>query len=354
MRINPRLAAAYSNLGDLQAAYGEINDAIDRLQQALRIDPDFALAHYYLGVALLAKGRRDEVDADYPQDAKSLEPFRQTALPEVIVYYWKARNLEPQWVAARNGLQISPQDSARLDEAIDHYRQAIRLEPWRAVHHAALGQALLARWQFADAETATRHGLERLLPREKELRGRLECQHERCRHLLALEDRLPAIVRGMDKPADDEGLEAAELCFVKQHYATAARLFAEALAAAPDLTQDPRAGHRFNAARAAALAGCGRGDDAAGLGEPGRRNWRKQARECLQLDLAAWAKKLDTGTAADRIQARKTLSQWQQDPDLAGLRDAAALDKLPPAECQECRALWNDVDARLERARSPK
>jgi hypothetical protein len=56
---------------------------------------------------------------------------------------------------------------------------------------------------------------------------------------------------------------AAELCFVKQRYATAARLFAEALAATAELAEDPRAGHRFNAVRAA-LAGCVRGEDVGG------------------------------------------------------------------------------------------
>jgi hypothetical protein len=83
-------------------------------------------------------------------------------------------------------------------------------------------------------------------------------------------------------------LEAAELCFVKNDYATAAHPYAEALAAAPRLTEELRAGHRFNAARAA-LAGCGRGDDVAGLSEPERQGLRQQAREWLRLDLAAWA-----------------------------------------------------------------
>ena len=115
---------------------------------------------------------------------------------------------------------------------------------------------------------------------------------------------------------------------VQKHYATAARLYAEALAATPQLTEDLRAGHRFNAARAAALAGGGHGDDAAGLGEPERAGLRKQARDWLRLDLAAWAKKVDTGTAADRIQAQKTLAPWRDDPDLAGLRDADTLREI--------------------------
>jgi hypothetical protein len=86
------------------------------------------------------------------------------------------------------------------------------------------------------------------------------------------------------------------------------------------LTEDLRAGYRFNAARAAALAGGGRVDDVAWLGEPERGALRKQARDWLRLDLAAWTKKVDIGTEAERIQARKTLAPWRDVPDLARLR----------------------------------
>ena len=282
---------------------------------------------------------------DYPVGVESLNQFRGSAIDEAIAYYWQAYDFDPEWVAARNGLRISPQDAARLDEAIDHYRQAIRLEPGWYRPHGALGQALLAKRQFAEADAAICRCLELLPPEEAKLRGNLERLRERCRRLLALEGRLPHIVQGTDKPAADECLDAAELCFVKNHYATAARLYAEALAATPQLTEDLRAGHRFNAARAAALAGTERGDDAATLTESEQERLRAQAREWLRLDLAAWARKLDTGTAADRIQAQKALSQWREDPDLAGLRDPAALANLSAADREECLKLWRDVDA---------
>jgi hypothetical protein len=74
----------------------------------------------------------------------------------------------------------------------------------------------------------------------------------------------------------------------------------------------------------------------------------------LRLDLAAWAKKVDAGTEADRIQARKTLAPWRDDPDLAALRDAETLERLPPSERQECRALWQDIAALLRRAQTTK
>ncbi len=119
------------------------------------------------------------------------------------------------------------------------------------------------------------------------------------------------------------------------------------------MTEDLRAGHRFNAACAAILAGGGDGDDAAGLGEPERGALRKQARDWLRLELAAWANRVDTGTAADRIQAQKTLAPWRDDPDLTGLRDPAAVDRLPRSERQECRDLWRDFDTLLKARPEP-
>jgi serine/threonine-protein kinase len=350
LRIDPQLPAAHLSLGEIRAGSGFLDEAIDHYRQALAVEPDFALAHYYLGVALIAKGRRDEVDDCYPEGVKPLEGFRGEALREASDYYWQPTHGDPQWAPARNPLRIPPQDEARLKEAIDHFRQAIRLEPFLDHPHAALGQALLARHEFAEAEAEIRRALDLLAGWRKDDRPNLERLLQRCQRLRALEGRVPAVAQGKDRPAADDCLDLAVLCFAKSHYATAARLYAEALAAKPQSTEDLRAGHRFNAARAAALAGGGQGGGAGGLGEPEREALRQQARDWLRLDLAAWARKVDTGTEADRIVARKTLAPWCEEPDLAGLRDAGALEKLPPAERQECQALWQEVADLLRRA----
>ena len=271
-----------------------------------------------------------------------------------MAHYWQAHDCDPEWIPARNPLRIPPQDEARLKEAIDHFRQAVRLEPQFALAHGALGQALLARREFTEAEAETRRESRLALRVGQEAPRKPRTPTAALPAPARLEGRLPAVVQGKDRPAAADCHDLAELCFVQKHYATAARLYAEALAATPQLTEDLRAGHRFNAARAAALAGGGHGDDVAGLGEPEREALRKQARNWLRLDLAAWAKKVDTGTEADRIQARKTLAPWRDDPDLAGLRDAETLERLTPSERQECRALWQDVAALLRRAQTTK
>jgi tetratricopeptide (TPR) repeat protein len=346
------LAPAHYNLGEILAGSGPLNEAIDHFRQALAVDPDFGTVHYQLGVALLAKGRRDEVDDCYPPRVKPVDPARYPALSEVIAQHWYALFCDPAWTPGRNSLRLTPQEDALLKEALDHFRQAVRLEPDYDLPHGALAEALLARREYPDAEAEIRRGLALIPPGPNGFRDNLERQLKRCQRLRALEDRLHAIVKGKDKPAAADCLDLAEICFVKKNFATAARLYAVAFAATPQLTEDLRAGHRFNAARAAALAGGGHGDDVVGLGDLERAGLRKQARDWVRLDLAAWAKKLETGTAAERIQAQKTLAPWRDDPDLAAIRDPAALGKLPPAESQECHKLFTDLDDLLNRLES--
>ncbi len=226
MQIDPRLAPAHLSLGEIQAGSGHIDEAIDHYRQALEVAPDFALAHYYLGLALITKGRRDEVDECYPESVKPLEAFRGQALGEASAYYWQAVRGDPEWAPARNPLRIPPQDEARLKEAIDHFRQAVRLEPLLNQPHEALGQALLARREFTEAEAEIQRALKLLSKWQKDLRPNLEHMLHRCQRLRALEGRLPAVVQGKVKPAPADCLDLAGLCFVKKHYATAARLYA--------------------------------------------------------------------------------------------------------------------------------
>ena len=47
----------------------------------------------------------------------------------------------------------------------------------------------------------------------------------------------------------------------------------------------------------------------------------------------------------------KTMQHWQQDTDLAGVRDAQALADLPEAERQSWQKLWSDVANLLKQAK---
>jgi serine/threonine-protein kinase len=153
-----------------------------------------------------------------------------------------------------------------------------------------------------------------------------------------LDPQFVAMLAGEAEPASAEQfLALAEMCYARhrQWFARSAHFFKQALAADPGLI----AGQRYNAACAAALASSGQGKDAPLPDESQRASLRKQALDWLTAELAV---------ARDAIagvpNARPVyLKHWQHDPDLAGVRDPAALDKLTAEEQADWRQLWTQV-----------
>ena len=358
IRFGPELAPPHDNLGEIRAFTGGLDEAIAEYRQALRIDPEFGRAEYMLGVALAARGRLDEAN-DRDQRAVRDDPVRAEAQKKTRRYGGgpgdhqlpaRPSGLTRTLTLSRDSLGLAPGDADRLNEAIGHYETAVRIEPWLWMAHAARGQALVALGRFREAAAATRRCLDRL-PQGHERRSNVLAQLRRCERLIALQDRLSAVLEGKDKPADaSETLEFAELCGILGQPVAAARLYAEAFGASPRLAEDLHADHRYRAACAATLAGCGRGADGAGLSEAERARWRKRAREWLRAEVTLWTSVLDGGPHADRFLVAQKLAHLWADPQLAGLLDHEALDRLPPAERQECRALRDAIDILIRRA----
>src|SRR5439155_13939503 len=106
-----------------------------------------------------------------------------------------------------------------------------------------------------------------------------------------VEAKLPALLTGDATPADTaERLIMAEMCVVnKKLNAAAVRFFRDAFAAEPKRAEE-LGQYRYNAACAAALAGCGLGADADKLDDAERARMRSQALEWLSAELLAWHK----------------------------------------------------------------
>jgi serine/threonine protein kinase len=141
-------------------------------------------------------------------------------------------------------------------------------------------------------------------------------------------------------------LAAARLCPLhKQLNAAAAHFYAEAFAAEPKLA-DLRAPyeHRYSAACAAALAGCGQGNDAGDLDDTERARLRRQSLTWLRADLADWRKQFEGDEAKFRTIVQRTMQHWLADTDFAGVHGQQALVSLPEAEQQDWRRLWADVE----------
>jgi hypothetical protein len=167
--------------------------------------------------------------------------------------------------------------------------------------------------------------------------------------LARLNDRLPAILDGTEQPRNaSDCLALAQLCQMhRQRYAAAVRFFAEAFDAQPALAEKVEAGHRYNAACAAVLAGCGQGKDAPPDDEA-RARLRRRALRWLRADLAAWRRFRDKGPAAARAAGDKQLRHWRQDPDLSGVRDKGPLARLSVEERLAWHRLWADVAHALQ------
>ena len=78
---------------------------------------------------------------------------------------------------------------------------------------------------------------------------------------------------------------------------------------------------------------------------------RRQAYLWLRADLTLYAKLSENENPKITEIVRQRLAHWQQDADLATVRDA--IDQLPETERAAGRQLWQDVEALLKRTAVP-
>src|SRR5207302_4986887 len=140
---------------------------------------------------------------------------------------------------------------------------------------------------------------------------------KRAQRFVALDRNLPGLLDGSTKltPADDP-LEYAAVCRRKGLYAAAARFYAGGLSAR---STPPTGELRYKAACAAAMAGCGKGKDVAGLDAAERARLRIQALDWLRADLASLADRLDK-VPNGRSLVQPMLQRWRHEKVLACVR----------------------------------
>jgi serine/threonine-protein kinase len=173
-----------------------------------------------------------------------------------------------------------------------------------------------------------------------------------CERLVELDERLPGFIDGTTTPASvSEGIELAVLCSLKRLNCAAVRFYEIAFAAEPKLTDNLEAHRRYDAARAAALAGCGEGKDADKLDGQERARLRRQALDWLRADLEGWGRlpDKDQDKAGSAATLTRILQSWLVDTGFAGVHGPEAMAKLPEAERLPWRILWGDVEDALTR-----
>jgi tetratricopeptide (TPR) repeat protein/serine/threonine protein kinase len=363
IECNPKHAQAYNNLGLTLAAQKQWAEAITAFDKAIAIDPKDALAYYNLGIALSAQKQWAEAITAYHK-AIAIDPdfalayynlgltfARQKQWPEAIKAFDKAIECNPKHAQAYNNLGLTFAERKQWAEAIKAFDKAIAIDPNFAQAHGNLGLALLQQGAFAEAAKANQQALD-LLPPTDPWRDRVERQLKESQALLALDQRLPAVLDGTDAAPPAVLLQLAGMCHkYKHHHASAARLYQQAFQAQPALADDAATPHRYHAACAAALAGTGHDASGAKLAPADQAQLRQQARIWLRADLDQGAKGLKSAPATAVLQTVDRLAHWQGDPALADVREAKALAGLPEEEAKTWQKLWADVAALLKEAR---
>jgi serine/threonine protein kinase/Tfp pilus assembly protein PilF len=351
LQFQPDLAEAHDNLGLALDKRGKLDEAIAEYQKAIaeydKLKPsDFTLSelHWNLGTALNKQGKRNEALAEYHKYTQ----FGGKHVGEAIEAYRQAIKLDPQFALAHYYLGKAlhrtnkPRVGTPVDEMIAEYQKAIELDPKIAEAYVDLGGWLLSKERYAEAVTAYRRGHEL---GAKQVGGYSPADLLRmAEQKAALDARLPKILNGEDQPSDAERLTLAQLCASKARYAAAARFYAEAFAARPDPNTTPetrpKIEDRHHAAIAAMRAASGQGVDAV-LDDAERTRLRWQALDWLRAYLAS-CPTLEKEPRYGHKLARR-LSILLMDHDFVLVRVPGELAKLPERERQAWQQLWNDL-----------
>ena len=165
LRLNPHLAEAHNNLGNVLKDQGQLAAALEEYQEAIRLRPDYAEAHHNLGVALTDQGQLAAALEQY-QEAVRLKPDyakayynmgnvlkEQGQVQTAVAQYQEAVRLRPDYAEAHNNLGGALRVQGRLAEAAAHYQEALRLKPGYADAHNNLGVAFMEQGQLTAAAT---------------------------------------------------------------------------------------------------------------------------------------------------------------------------------------------------------
>lgn len=171
-RVAPESAEIHRILAQTAQNQDDFAGAIAQYRKALEISPELPDLHFELGQAILksstAEPAREEAEkeflralADDPADANSqymlgeIEWLRSRPA-QALEHYKEAVRLEPNFVDAHIALGKAMTTLGRPEEAIQQQSEAVRLDPQNEVAHYRLCQAYrkLGRTQDAEREFA--------------------------------------------------------------------------------------------------------------------------------------------------------------------------------------------------------
>lgn len=149
---DPFTAAAYHSRAIARANLGELDEAINDYQHALRIRPKWAEA--YLGLGFVQLDKKDFAGA--------------------IDDFSRAIKLKPALVTAHHARGTALMKQGRMEPAVIDFTSALKLDPRMAEAYANRGLALMVLGREAEAKSDLNKCLELKPELKKDLEGRID------------------------------------------------------------------------------------------------------------------------------------------------------------------------------------
>lgn len=159
----PQNARGRSNLGAALIKRDRIDEAIQELREALRLDPQQAHSHTNLGAALVKANRIDQGIVEL-RTALRLDPREVTAhfhlgktlsklgeVAQAVEQYRAGLRIDPNYPTMHSNLGNALAKANRIDEAIESYQEALRIDPYHLPACFNLANTLLSLGRFNEA-----------------------------------------------------------------------------------------------------------------------------------------------------------------------------------------------------------
>ena len=160
LRLQPDLAEAHNNLGNVLRDQGRLDDALVHFQTAARLKPTLLAAHNNQGNILKRQRKLDEAAAAY-QIALALDgnlaevhnnlgavQREQGKFQQALAHLEKALALKPNYPEPHLNLGNLLRDHGRLEDARTWYQRALDLRPDYAEAQLSLGMIYLLEGDF--------------------------------------------------------------------------------------------------------------------------------------------------------------------------------------------------------------
>jgi len=184
-RLNAEYAGDVFELGIKYLNKNILREAAEKIDEAVKLDPDFVLAHYFLGKTLAEIGDFKKAEIHF-RNAIRLQPdfaeaygelgnvlVAQGNLDDAIAQYLTAIEIKPDFFEAHISLGITWDSKGEFAKALSTYTKAIEIQPQNAGAYFLLANTFYNNKDWQEAINNYRTALE-LKPELTQVRANLE------------------------------------------------------------------------------------------------------------------------------------------------------------------------------------